>query len=391
MQNQKVKESLRSIKLIRIETALTSFILFMPVTYLLLADIGLSQAQIGLTQTIFALTMLFLEVPTGYFADRVSRKMSNFSGDIFIAFAVLIYYFANSFWPIVLAEIIFGIGLSLTSGADSALLRAHAKIAGLSYKKLAARISTLSFIYSGIGAILGGLIGASSIRFVFLAQAVVFLIAGLFSFFIKDAGKNRITDKHPIQDVREIVRYCLRGHKVLAWRIILGASLTVSTYMIIWFLTPSFLKAGIDIKYHGLMFAAISIFAIAGSTVIEKGLEIKLTTAFLVSAIAYFALGVHIGLISIFLFLLTSFSRGINAATVIPYIQEEIPDDIQATAVSVYKMVYKLMAATLIALVNFIGNKNIQSGLLAAGLITLVFYVFFRFNSRKLDGVNSVV
>ncbi len=377
------KQSQRSIKMLMIESGLTSLILFMPVAYLIFSDIGLSQFQIGLTQFIFAMTMLVTQVPTGYLADKFSRKTSNFSGDVFLAFAALIYFFAGSFWHVVIAEIIFGFGLSLTSGADSALLKGHAENAGLDYKKLSARLGQISFAASGAGAVIGGLMGAHNIRWPFLAQAVLFVVAAGFSFTIKNIGKKRKSDIHPVKDAFTIIKFCIHGHPKLAWRILLGSSLFTSTWVIVWLLTPSFLKAGIPVGWHGVLFGLISVVAVFGGQFVIKNPKLKVTTPFLFALIAYLSLSLDISKFTIMIFLMTSFARGINASTVKPYIQEEVPEDIQATALSVFDMVYRVFTSLFGLLVNWLANNGVQYGMMAAAAITAAMYLFFKLNEKR--------
>lgn len=384
MIRQKKKASLRAIRILKVESALTSFILFMPVSWLFFSSIGLTQFQIGLTQAIFAATMLLLEVPTGYFADKFSRKVSNAGGDFVMALGMLVYFFAGSFWGVVLAEVLWGTGLSLSGGADSALLRAHSKLAGLNYKEQAARIGTIGFVMSGLGAVLGGVAGSLNIRSVFLFQAISCLIAGLFAMTIQNAGENRISDHNPVKDIWIITKYCLHGHKELAWRIFLGSCLMLSTMFVVWFLTPMFLAAGIDIKYHGILFAMISIVAVGGSELVKRGTKLSIMLPFLLCAFAYSVLSVSITLATVFLFLLTSLSRGLNAGRIAPAIQDRAGEDIQATAVSVYRMVYKLMVVSLLPLVNWFGGIKLQYGLLASAILCITFFIFFKLNERKL-------
>lgn len=375
----------RDITFLLIESTTTSFILFMPVAYLLFRDIGLSQFQIGLTQFVFAITLLFLEVPTGYFADRVSRKISNAGGDIFLAFAILIYFFAVNFWHVVAAEVLFGIGLSLSNGADSALLRAHCAEKKLPYQQIASRLQSFGFVANGLGAIVGAYIGSHNLRWPFLLQAVVFLVAALFAFRIRNLGEHRKTSLHPVKDAYRIAKYCLHGHPKLAWRMLLGACLMGSTMMMVWFMSPSFIRAGIDIKYHGLLFAAVSIIAIFGSEAVVLNAKLKHTTPFLIAASAYILLGWKISLYTIFFFLLTSFARGVNTARTKPFIQEITPDDIQATAISVYGMLYRLASSCLVLLVNFVGNNNIQHGLMLSGIICVAMWAIFASKQRSFE------
>ncbi|RTK94402.1 MFS transporter [Candidatus Saccharibacteria bacterium] len=370
-------------KFLFIESALTSFILFMPVTYLLYSSLGLDQFAIGLTQFIFAFTMIILEVPTGYFADRFSRKVSNATGDIFLAIAMLVMCFATGFWHIILSEVLFGVGLSLTNGADSALLKAHAQKDGVPYDKLAARLQSVGFVTAGLGAIVGGILGASNLRWPFALQGFVFLVAAGMAFTIRNAGEHRKTNVHPVRDAIDIVRYCMRGHSQLAWRTLLTASLMASTLLMAWLMTPSFLAAGVDIKFHGILFALISVIAISGSEFVAFNKKMKMTTPFLISAAAYFVLGWQLSLATILLFLLTSFSRGINAARQRPFVQKVVPEDIQATAISVQSMVYKVIGSSLMLLVNLIANFRLQYGLLSAGIICVMLWAIFRLNETK--------
>lgn len=377
------KESALSLSLLTIEATLTSFIVFMPVAYLLFSNIGLSQFQIGLTQFVFAITMLLTQVPTGYLADKFSRKASNFSGDIFLSVAVLIDFLAGNFWHIVIAEILFGLGLSLTNGADSALVKGHAENLGKDYKKISARLSQYIFIFQGLGAIAGGLMGAHGIRWPFLAQAIIFIIAACFSLFIKNIGIKRVTKIHPIKDAYAITKYCLHGHKKLAWRMLLGSSLLTSTWIVVWFLTPSFLKAGIPIGWHGVMFALISVVAVFGGQLVIKKPKLKKTTPFLFAGLAYLTLSLDISIFTILIFLMTSFARGINQAIVKPYIQEEVAEDVQATALSVFDMLYRVFSASLGLLVNYVGNYGVQFGMMACLAITAIMYLIFRINKKR--------
>ena len=145
-----------------------------------------------------------------------------------------------------------------------------------------------------------------------------------------------------------------------------------------------FLQSGINIKFHGLLFAAISVFAVAGSELVKKGFKFNIMTPFLISAFAYTTLSFNISIATILVFLLTSFSRGINSAKLNPYIQEKAGEDIQATALSVYGMVRQLATMLLLPIVNYFGNIDLRYGLAVSAALCTVFYIFFKLNEDKL-------
>lgn len=379
-----IVSSKRSIKLIYVESALTNFMMFMPVMWLIYSDVGLSQFDIGIVQAFFAGTMLLAMVPTGYLADRFSRKLSNMSGDLLMTIGLLTYALGTSLPVFIVAEVLFGLGLSLTRGADKALLKAHCAITNTDYAKTNGRLESVNFALQGFGAVMGGVLGAQNIRWPLFATAAMFMIGFFASTMIKNAGKKRETNLHPLRDISNIVSYCLKRDSQIAWRIFLGATLLGSTWMIVWLLTPLFLQSGIAIGWHGFLFAAISIAAIGGSEVARK-VRIPMAFPLLLSGFAYLVLGIHIGLFTVFLYLITSFSRGINSAKVQPYIQEVVPEDIQATALSVFDMSYRVMTILLGVSVNFLANVSLQLGFGFAATFSFMSFIIFTTYIKKYE------
>jgi MFS family permease len=53
---------------------LDNFFFAVPILVLFWQDNGLNLAQITLLQSLFAIAVVFLEIPTGYFADIFGRK-----------------------------------------------------------------------------------------------------------------------------------------------------------------------------------------------------------------------------------------------------------------------------------------------------------------------------
>jgi MFS family permease len=374
----------KNIRYLIIESGLTQFILFMPVAYLLFSEIGLNQFQIGLLQAMFGVISFFLEVPFGYLADKFSKKTINALGDLFIAVAMLCYFFLTNFWQALFAELLLGIGFSLTNGADSALLKAHCQKENRNYSKLFSQMHAMKYSLNAVGAVVGGVVGAKDIRIVFLIQSVLFLGAFLFSFKVEDAGEKRVSEVHPVRDLLQVTKYCLRGHSELAYRIIFSAFLGASTYYIVWFQTPIMLEAGIQIKFHGLIFGLASLVSVLGSYLVSRKITLSFLSTLLLLGISYLMLGANIELYTVLLILVSSFARGSNFAKITPYIQEETPNDLQSTSISVYQMVYRMFSVTLVLLVSYMGKLEYEYGLLTAGAICLIGWAIFMIIKRSI-------
>ncbi len=96
--------------------------LFMPIVVLFYEDNGLEMRHIFILQAIYSISIVVLEIPSGYLADAIGRKKTIILGTIFGFLGFVAYSFSYAFLGFLFAEIILGIGQSLISGADSALL-----------------------------------------------------------------------------------------------------------------------------------------------------------------------------------------------------------------------------------------------------------------------------
>jgi len=99
-----------------------SFMIIIAVFVPLLQRYGLSMAQILQTQALFALVVAVFEVPSGYLADLWGRKNTIIVGEGLIALAYLWLLSADGFGDFLIYEALMGLGISMSSGADLALL-----------------------------------------------------------------------------------------------------------------------------------------------------------------------------------------------------------------------------------------------------------------------------
>src|SRR5204863_9909779 len=82
----------------------------------------LTLAQIGFLATISAIISLIFEVPTGYFADRVSRRAALSVAGLLACTSSLIFAFAQSFPGAVTATIVEAMAYAFLTGASEALV-----------------------------------------------------------------------------------------------------------------------------------------------------------------------------------------------------------------------------------------------------------------------------
>lgn len=165
----------RNIRLYYLFRALSCAHMFKPFTYFYCRSRGLSVLEFMLLYTIFSAAVILLEVPTGAWADRLGRRKSMAFGALLMGFASLGYLLAHGFALFAVFEFTFAVGLTLTSGADSAFLYDTLKQGGKEeeYRRLEGQGSSSKHVGLMLAALLGGLLATINLALPYVATAVV--------------------------------------------------------------------------------------------------------------------------------------------------------------------------------------------------------------------------
>lgn len=385
---QEIRDSLRRLK---VEAVITTAVLAMPIMTEFYLNIGMNYAQIGLSQAIFTIAVLMLNVPTGWLADRFSRKWCNVAGDSLAAVGFVGYAFAQSFADVIIAEIIIGIGMAFSNGADIALLRAYCRRLMEQFEKHWAQVTTWQPLVQIVAVIAGGVIGTHSPRLVILLSAVPFAIGALLSLSIKEAGERRVSEHNPFKDMAIITRYALHGHKRLAWTILATATAREITHPVIWLLTPLLLAAGVPVAALGLGWAANLLAVSAGARtaglVAQKLSEWQRFAAPAVAALAVMLLlGTSLSMMTVILYAVFGFSRGWYMAVMSPMIQAHTPDDIQSTVVSVAGSVSQLLYIPLVWGLGVLADISLSTALYGSFAVFGPLVLLSAFKLRQYEG-----
>ena len=101
---------------------LDDFVLLYPVYALLFSDTGLSVWQISSLFALWSLTGVLLEVPSGAWADAVSRRLLLRLGPLLTAAGFALWVLTPSYWAFALGFVLWGARGALGSGALEALV-----------------------------------------------------------------------------------------------------------------------------------------------------------------------------------------------------------------------------------------------------------------------------
>ena len=167
-----------------IEFTVSAFFMMMFVTMSLYEATvaGLTPLQLVLVGTTVEISIFMFEIPTGVVADVISRRLSIIIGYVLIGVGSLVEGFFPAFLPIIIAQIIWGLGYTFTSGASQAWI--SDEIGEAQANKLFMRATQVGLVASLIGMGAAMLIGANNVALPIQVGAAGVLLIGFVLIFI---------------------------------------------------------------------------------------------------------------------------------------------------------------------------------------------------------------
>ncbi len=367
------------------------FMLTMPIVVLFYQDNGLSMSQVFILQAIYSISIVALEIPSGYFADALGRKNTIVAGAILGFSGFLIYSFSFGFIGFVFAEIILGFGQSMISGADSAILYDslidHKKESD--YLKHEGRMTSAGNFAEAIAGILGGLLAGLSLRYPYYFQTAVAFIGVPAALTLIEPAISKAKLGLGWKDITDVVKYSLIKNHRLRWNIFYSSIVGASTLTMAWFVQPWLIRANLPTGMFGITWTVLNL-SVGISAFYAYKLELKLgritTTAVftLILALGFIASGwitSFWGLLFIFMF---NLARGVATPILKDNINRITPSNMRATILSVRNFIIRILFAVLAPFYGWaIDALSLSSALTIAGLVftilaSISFFFFLR-------------
>ena len=381
---QLIKDAKRNLRLVMAESTVTAGLLAMSIMTPFFNSIGLNSEQIALTQVIFTIAVMVLDIPTGYIADRLSRKWANVIGD-FVGGVMLLFY-ANvcSFTGAVICETILGVASALSGGVDQSLLKHFSgKLAAATGEKehrilktKTAKLQVAKFACTIILLALGGPIGAIDLRLAIALSSVTEFTGAIISLFIKDDSEKLIpVHKDPIKDMAHVTKAALKN-KPLRWRILAYAVGREMTHGIIWIATPLFMQAGVPLAIVSLAWAINAAMAMLGAELARRfshkmsDSQILIVPAVLMS-VSMLVMGININIVTVWLYGLMGIVQGWVAGTHSPMVQKHAKSSEQTSVLSLARVVSDLLYIPSVWLIGLVADIRLEYSLLTALAIFL--------------------
>lgn len=367
--------------------------LVMPIIVLFYQSNGMTMQDIFTLQAVYSVTLMFLEIPTGYFADFAGRRTSILLGSLLGFGGFLTYSLSSGFWEFVVAETILGVGMSLVSGADSAMLYDSLMASGKAdkYTRYEGRITSIGNFAEAFAGIMGGLLATLSLRTPYFFQAGVAFIAIPAALMLIEPPVHGHIRKPHLRDVVKVVGDVFGRNKKLAWNTLFSAVTGVSTLTMAWFAQPWLKTAGLPVSLFGVVWAILNLsvgltamyaWKIEGKAGVPRTVMLFTGTLFAAWLLLAFT-GSLAGLLLLLLFYL---ARGLATPTLRNYINIITPSETRATVLSVRNFIIRGLFALLGPLFGWLTDHyGLSTAMLLSGLIlgsmaggSLVFFLRFK-------------
>ena len=310
---------------------------------------GVNLEQAVLLKTILSLSILFLEVPSGYIADRLGRKFCLIVGSTVWLGGWLCYCTGNSFTAFAIAEILSGVAVSLISGADTAI--AYETLLELNresfYRTLEGRFVAIAGISEAVCGLIGAAVAEINLVYPFYLQTVCLVFYLCLSLTLVEPKQHVETTNINQVQLTTIITDVFIKRPNLRWLILLNSTFSTATFLIVWLSQGYFQEINLPITAMGWTWAIFHLLmslASVNARRIENLLGIKkaLLILILLLGAAYIFLGSISTMQGIVFIALIYIVRGVRSPLTLNLINQQVPSAIRATVLSLSSFTFHL-------------------------------------------------
>lgn len=356
------------------------FMLIMPIVVPFYESNGLSLQDIMTLKAVYSIAVVAMEIPSGYFADFFGRKNTMIIGSILGTLGFVCYGFSYGFWGFLIAELVLGLGQSLISGADSALLYDTLALNRRSseYAKFEGRIISIGNFSEAIAGIMGGLLATYSLRTPYYVQAFVAFIAIPASLTLREPERVKDLGKMAFSKVLSVVRFSLFEDPRIRINILFSAIIGTATLTMAWFVQPYFQEIHIPLALFGVLWTILNL-SVGISSIFSHKIEKRLgkkRSLLLISIwipLSYLLIGLWMSWYALILLLLFYLVRGLATPVLKDYINRITSSDIRATVLSVRNFIIRILFAILAPALGWASDRfSLSMALFTAGTVFLL-------------------
>ena len=359
-------------------TGLKFFLLIMPVITLFFQEHGLTLAQVMFLQVTFAITIVILEIPSWYLADRFKRKYS-INIWLFLGFLGFFFYLLfPSFWWFFAWQIAMGLWTAFTSWADSAYLYDELILEWKQkdYQKIEWQFMSIKNFSESAAAFLGWFIAAISFEYLLTVQTAAFFSAFVLSLFLKEHPRNK-KQESPLK-LKEVWTFLTSENKTIKYYALFAWIIWTSTLMFTWMCQPYWKELWLPLEYFWIVWWTVNLLVGVAALFAHyfwKRFSLKQNLIFFaICSWVFYILLYFIDNLYLALFVSSFFwiFRWINWPIMKDYINREVSSKMRATVLSIKSLAFRGVFSVLSPWIWYIADiYTLQTAFLMAGVILI--------------------
>lgn len=367
---------------------------FLPLSAIFfIENAGFTIRDVGLLAAFYSFTQLLVEIPTGYFADKIGRVASIRMGAISCAIATALYVLYSNKFGIFAGAMFEAIGYSFLGGAGEALIHDSlvAKKQTHDYTRIMSKAMSISLVANAVLISLVPMTYYFDPRYPFMIGTITYLSLLFVTFFMHDLPRTISTNKFVFPQLKSIVgkRYILLFG--LTFGIISGLySSGVDTFNL------SLKEFGIRPDLLGWIFGISSLTGAAMGPFIKYLSKIKLSSYLMIDIavlsatyLSTFTRSPYI--LSIFMIIAISFFR-YRKIIYQDYLLTIYPSSYKATLVSTMNNLEQLNSVWLPLFITYLVSiTSLSTGLGIIGLLIILITPTYLFSSHKFFAKKAII
>ena len=371
------------------------FLIVMPVVVPFMESYGLGMTEIYQLQAIFAISVVLLEVPSGYLADLFGRKASLVVAGFFHGSAFTVLAQSENFWGFVIFELLAALGNSFYSGSDVALLYDTREALGESSED--SRILGKKLMWSQVGetvaAPIGGLLVLGGVLWPAQVNAWVAWIPMIVAMSLVEPPRRKLEHRHR-ENLSRLLRVIFRTDPLLRWTFFSLVAYGLTTLMAVWAFQGYWRSMEVPLVWFGLIWALYNLtvgMVGRGATRLEGKVGPRTILIFIgiLPVVSYSGMGlVYSGpdtsavlmICGIAIGLCFSISRGLTQVVTKGALNSRVPAELRATANSLSSLGVRIGFALFGPLLGWsFGENGYPPSLLISSSVCILFAVFIQF------------
>ena len=379
----------RNIRLFHAYMFLNRLEMWEPIIVLLILGRGFSLTQYALLDSIWYLSTLVFEVPTGAVTDRYGKRVSLLISALTQSVSFALLAVGRSFLVLAVSYVLWGFASSFETGTSSAFIYDSLKRMNREsdFRKVVGRNTTLVFLASAVGSVLAGLLGGIDLAIpIIVTAAIPILTSPLILIFREpDVADERAPSysKHIGQSIRYV-----REHKVVALLMLYGAIVGAFVWAMRDFYQPLLDSFGIPVEAMGLLYLLFKLCCSAGAhfadSICRKVGRASIYLIPAVMVIAVSCMGVLVTPWVVGFILAIFFVEGVHYPVLEELLGKRLPSGNRATILSLGSLVSCLISSAVNPVLGWIADtSSLQRVFQVLGVVTLASMVWLLRSLRR--------